>query len=89
MKIPEGLNFRTKGFSGERVGYCLSVLNFALVPLHSHVTCENSGTLGCVSLIILVLTLVLSFIRLKGTSVEFLPSTLSFLAVVAHTLFAH
>jgi hypothetical protein len=89
MILPEPLKFTVGGFSPKRVGYALALVSFALVPAHSYVSCEASGAINCIGVILFLITSLLSLTVQRGTPHRFRPLAWAFIAVVAHTLCVH
>ena len=89
MTIPDNLKFRVAGFSGWRVGYILAVGSFFLVPAHFQVSCEASGAIFGISLLVFLITFGLTFTTPRATPRRFLPAVIALLAVVAHMVCTH
>jgi hypothetical protein len=89
MAIPEYLKFKLTGFTGTHVGYVLSGCSLILVPTHYYVSCEESGDVAGINLLVLPITLGLSFITPRTTPHRFRPAGLALFALVLHMLSTH
>jgi hypothetical protein len=89
MSISHIIRLKLQGFSQRRVAYVLSVGSFALVPVHSHVSCKASGALAAVGMLILGVSTILCFTEPRSTSHRIRPVAVAFLAVVAHAFVTH
>ncbi|MGN6552303.1 MAG: hypothetical protein ACTHLW_01015 [Verrucomicrobiota bacterium] len=89
MNIPEHLKFTTRGFSGKRVGYILSLVSFALVPSHFYISCQTSGAVAGIAFVIFGVTIIFSLVNPQGTPHRLHPVALAFIALAGHTLCSH
>lgn len=89
MNIPSDLKFRLTGFSNQRVAYVLTGIAFCLVPAHYYVSCEISGTIVGIAMLLFLGVGVLSFFVPRGTQGRFRPLAFAFVALVAHMLSTH
>jgi hypothetical protein len=87
VNIPPDFKFTIRGFSPKRMAYVLSLLSLALVPLHSHVSCEGSGVVGGMGAMLVFVAGILSYSQyLQPPEVprSLGPFALAFVALVAH-----
>jgi hypothetical protein len=89
MTFTDHLKFSIVGFSAHRVAYVLAILSFGFVPGHFYVSCETSSAIAGIGMILLIGSLVLSFVTPRGTPHRLRPIALAFIAVIAHTLCTH
>ena len=89
MHIPEAFEFTLSGFSPKRVGYALSLLSSAFLPVHSYVSCEMSSLICGFAVILFLAVAALSFVSPRGTPYRFRPLGFAFLAFVANSCSAH
>jgi hypothetical protein len=89
MTIPEDLKLKVGGFSGKRVVYVLAFASLALIPAHFYISCQASGAVAGIGVIVLLLTGVLSFIVPSSTPHRFRPLAFAVLASFGHMLFTH
>lgn len=89
MNIWEQLTRATLGFSGKRVGYALSIVSLALIPLHFFVSCEGSGIVAGMAFFIFGVTIIFSLVNPPGTLGRFYPIITSLIALIGHSLCTH
>lgn len=89
MDIPNHLKFTIGGFSAHRVAYILSFLSFAFVPFHNRVSCETSGAIAGIGILLLIITAVLCFVTRRSTPHRFRPLAFALFAMLAHALCTH
>ena len=89
MTIPEHPKFSICGFSGKRVGYVLAFVSFALIPAHFYISCEASGAVAGIGMILFLTTGILSFIVPRGTPQRFRAVAFVFIALIGHMLCTH
>lgn len=89
MTIPEHLKFRLRRCTLCHVGYGLAAGSVLLVPAHFYISCEASGGVFGVSLVLLLVTLGLAFATPRTTARRFRPAAFALLAVVAHMFSTH
>ena len=89
MSIPQPFKYSVSGFSAKRVGYALVVANFALLPAHFQVSCEVSGEIAGIGIILFLITLLLSIFIPRGTPDRFRPLRFAMVALVAHMVCQH
>lgn len=69
--------------------YGLVIVSFALVPLHFFVSCQISGLINGLSVVLLLANAVLSCMIPRGVTQRFRPLAFSVLATVVHSLCVH
>ncbi len=67
----------------------MAIGSFFLVAAHFQVSCEASGTIFGISLLVFLIALALTFTTPRATPRRFLPAVIALLAVVAHVLCTH
>jgi hypothetical protein len=85
----EHLQFSLTGFSGKRVGYVVALTSFLLVPVHYYVSCEASGTVAGMSILLMALTPALCVFTPRATPHRFRPAAYALFAAVLHMLSSH
>jgi hypothetical protein len=89
MNFTDHLKFSVAGFSAHRVAYLLAILNFGFVPVHFYVSCETSSVTAGIGWLLLIGSLVLSFVTRRDIPHRFRPVVFALIAVIAHTLCTH
>jgi hypothetical protein len=89
MHIPQHFKFSVRGFSPKRTGYMLDLVSLGLVPVHSSVSCEQSGAIAGIAFFDMLVVLVLCLLTPRSDGRRFLPFVLGFFVFTLHSLFAH
>jgi len=89
MSITEHLKFSVRGFSPKRMAYLLDLMSVGFLPVHTFVSCEQSGGIAGFAFIDLLAVLVLCLFAPRSDSHRFSPFVLGFFILVFHSLFSH
>jgi hypothetical protein len=89
MEINEHLKFSLRGFSPKRMGYLLDLVSMGFVPVHMHVSCEQSGGIAAFAFFDMLTVLAFCLFTPRSTPRRFGPFALGLAVLVLHNLFAH
>lgn len=89
MIIPEHLRFKMRGFSPLRLARVLAMMSIGLVPIHPCVSCDVSGGIATLGIVLVAGAAILSFSTPRGTPERLRALRLGLVAFVLHLLAAH
>lgn len=89
MGILEDFKFSVRGFSPKRMGYLLNLVSLGFVPVHAHVSCEQSGTIAGFALLLMLATLVLCLFTPRSDPHRYRRFSLGLFIFLLHSMSAH
>jgi hypothetical protein len=85
----DNYQFRVTGFSAHRMGNILAALSFCFLPVHTSVSCDESGGLFAASIGLFVITVALCFFTPRGSARRFSPALWAFVGMVSNSMVTH
>jgi|JI6StandDraft_1071083.scaffolds.fasta_scaffold06993_1 hypothetical protein len=89
MNLIQHFKLSVRGSFLKRIGYLLDLVSLGFVPVHTSVSCEQSGGIAGLAFFNMLLVLALCLFTPRSDSNRFLPAVLGIFVLVLHMLSAH
>ena len=84
--VSELSGFSYRGFSVQRLAWCLTIVNGLLTPLHWWTDWRGDAAVGAAAMLLSLVTIVLCFFTSRGSHGRFMPIAFSVFFFINHGL---